>query len=260
MNALIGSTGFVGGVLRRQWRFHDLYNSANIADIAGRTYELAVCAAAPAQKWIANREPDADKQNILRLMEHLRSVRCGCFVLISTVDVFQRPVQVDEATAIELEGLHAYGLHRWMLEEFVRQTFPDHLVIRLPALVGPGLRKNALYDLHHGNRLEVIDSRGEFQFYPMVNLGADIVRARAEALRLVHLTSVPISLSDIATECFGRQFTQVLPGTPVRYDFRTRYAAAFDRSGPYQYDRREVLQAVRSYAQWEPRRSPPEPT
>lgn len=259
MNALIGSTGFVGGVLRRQWRFDDLYHSANIADISGRSYELVVCAAAPAQKWIANREPDADLRNIRMLMEHLRSFRCGCFVLISTVDVFQRPIQVDEATPIDLNGLHPYGLHRWMLEEFVRQTFADHFVIRLPGLVGPGLRKNALYDLHHDNRLETVDSRGEFQFYPMVNLGADIAKARAEALRLVHLASEPISLSEIAAECFGRQFAQVLPGTPARYDFRTRHAAAFDRSGPYQYDRREVLQAIRSYAQWEPRRSPPLP-
>lgn len=253
MKALIGSTGFVGATLRRQWEFDELYHSANIADIAGRNYDLIVCAAAPAQKWVANREPEADLRNIRKLMGHLKTVRCGCFILISTVDVFQHPLQVDEATAIDSRDLHPYGLHRWMLEEFVRETFPGHLVVRLPGLVGPGLRKNALYDLHNDNRLEVIDSRGEFQFYPMVNLGADLERARSEALRLVHLTCAPISLAEIASECFARRFTQVLPATPARYDFRSRYASVFGGAGQYQYNRREVLQAVRSYAQYEPR-------
>ena len=55
-NALIGFSGFVGATLQKQALFDALYRSTNIADIEGGEFDLAVCAGAPAQKWIANRE------------------------------------------------------------------------------------------------------------------------------------------------------------------------------------------------------------
>ena len=73
--ALIGHTGFVGGNLRAQTDFTDFYNSKNIDSIAGRSFELVVCAGAPAAKWIANREPEQDRAALQRLMGPLG--RCG---------------------------------------------------------------------------------------------------------------------------------------------------------------------------------------
>jgi hypothetical protein len=58
-SALIGHTGFVGGNLRRQGSYDELYNSKNIESIAERSFDLVVSAGAPAAKWIANREPEA---------------------------------------------------------------------------------------------------------------------------------------------------------------------------------------------------------
>ena len=118
-NALIGHSGFVGGTLLKQRPFESLYRSTNIGEITGKSFDLVVCAGAPAQKWIANREPEADRQKIEGLLAHLRTVRCATFVLISTVDVFKTPVGVTEETIVETDGLHAYGIHRRMLETFV---------------------------------------------------------------------------------------------------------------------------------------------
>ena len=50
-SALLGHTGFVGGTLLRQHRFDDLYNSSNIEQLAGKSYDLVACAAAPGVKW-----------------------------------------------------------------------------------------------------------------------------------------------------------------------------------------------------------------
>ncbi|WP_027210082.1 NAD(P)-dependent oxidoreductase [Burkholderia sp. WSM2232] len=255
-DALIGYTGFVGSTLLKQKHFDARFCSTNIADIRGQSFDLVVGAGAPAQKWIANAEPEADRAKIEALIEHLSTVRCGTFVLISTVDVFRQPVGVDESTPVDEQGLHAYGLHRRLLEKFVAQHFARHLIVRLPGLVGPGLRKNVIFDFLNDNNLHAIDSRGSFQFYPMVNLWADIQTALSAGLELVHLTAEPVSVAQVAEQGFGKRFEQTTQAQPASYDFRTRHAELFGATGPYQYSRRETIQAVRSYAQSEPRKLP----
>jgi len=252
-NALIGSSGFVGGTLLRQTSFERLFRSSNIADIDGQHFGTVVCAAAPAQKWIANREPQADRANIDAMLGHLRTIRCDKLVLISTVDVFKVPVGVDEDSAVDEAGLHAYGMNRRHIETFVERHFENSLIVRLPGLVGPGLRKNVVYDLLNDNNLGAIDSRGVFQFYPMVNLWADILTALSADLRLLHLTAAPVSVADVANLGFGKAFDGEQAGSPARYDMRTRHAALFAGQGDYQYSVRETIQAIRAYAQSEPR-------
>lgn len=253
MNALIGYTGFVGSTLLKQAAFESLYRSTNIGEINGQSFDTVVCAGAPAQKWIANREPEADRQKIEGLIAHLKTITCKTFVLISTVDVFKSPIGVDEDTPIEEAGLHAYGLNRHLLEKFVEGHFPRHLIVRLPGLVGPGLRKNVIFDFLNDNNFNAIDSRGVFQFYPMVNLWYDIQTAFDAGLKLVHLTAEPISVADVSSQGFGKPFEQAKANSPSFYDMRTRHAQFFSGNGHYQYSRRETIQAVRAYAQSEPR-------
>lgn len=252
MNALIGFSGFVGGMLLKQAQFEALYRSTNISEIEGKAFDTVVCAGAPAQKWIANREPEADRQKIDGLIDHLKTIQCNTFILISTVDVFQNPIGVDEETVVDESGLHAYGLHRRLLEKFVESHFPHHLIVRLPGLVGPGLRKNVIFDFLNNNNLHAIESRGVFQFYPMVNLWFDIQAALKAGLRLIHLTAEPVSVADVSARGFGNIFDQTLAGNPGTYDMRTRYAQVFGGAGHYQYSDRETIQAIRAYAQSEP--------
>ena len=252
-NVLIGFSGFVGSTLLKQAHFESLYRSTNIGEIKGKSFDMVVCAGAPAQKWIANREPEADREKIEGLIEHLKSMTCKTFVLISTVDVFKSPNGVNEDTPIEEVGLHAYGLNRRLLENFVENHFSNYLIVRLPGLVGPGLRKNVIFDFLNDNNLRAIDSRGVFQFYPMVNLWYDIQTALDAGLKLVHLTAEPISVADVSSHGFGKPFEQAQANSPGFYDMRTRHAQIFGGNGHYQYSRRETIQAVRAYAQSEPR-------
>jgi nucleoside-diphosphate-sugar epimerase len=254
-SALIGYTGFVGGTLLRQEKFGHRYRSTNIEDIRDRDFDLVVCAGAPAQKWRANSDPADDLRKINGLIDCLKATKAKEFILISTVDVFKNPLGVDEDSVVDEEGLHAYGLHRRLLEKFAASHFDRHLVVRLPGLVGPGLRKNVIYDFHNDNNLGAIESRGVFQFYPMVNLWWDIGRARQAGLQLVHLTAEPVSVADVAQQGFGKPFAQQLAGTPARYDMQTRHAELFGGRARHQYSARETVQAVRAYAQSEPRAS-----
>jgi hypothetical protein len=250
-DAIIGHTGYVGTTLLRQRTFEHHYCSTNINEIDGEEFDLVVCAAAPAQKWIANLEPEADLKKIESLIFHLKTIRCKTFVLISTVDVFKSPIEVNEDTFVEETGLNAYGLHRRLLEKFVENHFPSRLIVRLPGLVGPGLRKNVIFDLLNKNNLPAIESRAVFQFYPMVNLWFDVQTALNAGLTLVHLTAEPVSVAEISASGFGKSFSQTLANPLGSYDLQSKYAAVCGGHGAYQYSKRETIHAVRAYAQSE---------
>ena len=250
-NALIGATGFVGSTLKKQRNFSVLYRSTNINEIKNREFDYVVCAGAPAQKWIANRNPKEDLEKINSLIEPLETITCKKFILISTVDVFKKPIGVDESTVVDEAGLHPYGCHRRLLEKFVETQFANYMVVRLPGLVGPGLRKNIIFDFLNSNNLDVIDSRGIFQFYPMVNLWFDIKKALTARLSLVHLTAEPISVADVSLHGFGKSFKRELEADPSIYDMQTLHAEFFGSKGRYQYKKHETLQAIRAYFQHE---------
>lgn len=252
MNTLIGYSGFVGSTLLKQTHFSALYRSTNIYEIESREFDIVVCAGAPAQKWIANRAPADDREKIDVLINHLRTIKCKKFILISTVDVFKEPLGVDELTPVDESGLHPYGLHRRLLERFVEQHFPNYLIVRLPGLVGPGLRKNVIFDLLNTNNLHAIESRDIFQFYPMINLWYDIQTALEAGLSLVHLTAEPISVAEVSLQGFGRPFTQTQEKPPARYDMQSLHGQIFGSPGQYQYSARETIQAIRAYVQSEP--------
>jgi nucleoside-diphosphate-sugar epimerase len=236
--ALIGHTGFVGGNLRDQFRFDALFHSSDIEDIAGRHFDLLVCAGAPAAKWKANQDPSADRAGLSRLCRALAKVSAREVILISTVDVFGDPQGADEG--VTPRGATPYGQHRLELEEFITSHFQS-LVVRLPALFGPGLKKNAIYDLLNDNQVDRIDSRAVFQFYDVRRLWADVAAARRAGLALVHFATEPASMAEVAAAAFGRHFHNELPGKPARYDFRTRHAHLFGHQGGYLRTRAEVL-------------------
>lgn len=253
MDALIGATGYVGQTLLRQRGFEARFRSTDIAGIRGQAFGLLVCAGAPAQKWIADREPEADRAALEGLADHLDQVRAERVILISTVDVFADSRGADEASDPDAREPSPYGRNRRRLEQRVLARFPQALVVRLPGLVGPALRKNALFDLRNDNNLAAVDARAVYQFYPMVNLWADLATALDAELGVVHLTAEPLSVAEVAKEGFGRDFDNRVEGrAPAAYDFRTRHAAIFGGTGRYQYARRESLLAIRAYAQSEP--------
>jgi len=122
-NALIGFSGFVGSTLRKQQvNFSYFYRSINIQEIKGKEFDIVCCAGAPAQKWLANGNPENDWNNINLLIDCLKTIKCNQFILISTVDVFKVPLGVDESTVVDKNGLNPYGYNRRLLEEFVQKN------------------------------------------------------------------------------------------------------------------------------------------
>lgn len=149
MKVLVGSTGFVGSNLNASGSFDAAYHSKNIRDAYGTNPDLLVYAGLRAEKYLANHDPEQDWMQILQAEENIRRINPGKLVLISTIDVFPTPRCVDEHSAIDTKNLHPYGMHRYRLEQWVRENYADALIVRLPGLFGKNIKKNFIYDLIH---------------------------------------------------------------------------------------------------------------
>ena len=146
MIALVGYTGFVGSNLHEAGKFDKVYNSKNIQKAYGTNPDLLVYAGLRAEKYLANNDPEKDLEQIRIAEDNISRINPKKLVLISTIDVFKKPSGVDEKSVIDTDGLHAYGYNRYLLECWVREHYPDALIVRLPGLFGKNIKKNFIYD------------------------------------------------------------------------------------------------------------------
>lgn len=146
MVALVGYTGFVGSNIYEKGQIDKAYNSKNIEEAYGLNPDLLIYAGLRAEKYLANNAPDKDMELIYEAEENIRKINPKRLVLISTVDVIKNPINVDESVEIDCDNLQAYGLNRYRLECWVRDNYPDALIIRLPGLYGINIKKNFIYD------------------------------------------------------------------------------------------------------------------
>jgi hypothetical protein len=146
-DALIGKSGFVGRQLAELHDFAARFNRSNIHEAAGQRYGTVVCAAAPGSMFVANRDPDGDAKAVEGVFDALSSVEAENLVLISTIAVLDRFDGGYTETTQSFQLQVPYGLNRRRLEVFCQEKFENCLVLRLPALYGPGLSKNFIFDL-----------------------------------------------------------------------------------------------------------------
>ena len=250
-DALVGYTGFVGSNLASQHHFEACFNSKNIEAIRGQHFDRLVVSGMPAAKWIANGDPLGDLAILDRLWSSIALCQAREVVIVSTVDVYPTPMNVDEDTRIEPNEQQPYGLNRQLLEERAANHFPRVLAVRLPGLYGPGLKKNAVYDLLHDNETHKIPAEGSFQFYNLERIGKDIETAFGAGLSLVNFATEPVTVREVARHAFGIEFANDLGRLPPCYDVRTNHAAIFGGSEGYLESRAQVLDGLKSFVDCE---------
>ncbi len=239
MRALVGWSGFVGGVLRSALPFDAQFRSTDVEELTRTEWDEVVYAGTPAEKWRANKEPERDAAAIERIWDVLERTSARRFVLVSTVDVYDPPVGCTEADLPT--ATHAYGANRAELERRVLERFDNASVVRLPALYGPGLKKNALYDLLQGEACPA-PREARFQWYDLERLPTDLQRVQGEGLQLVQLVTEPVAMGEIVDACFpGEETAEEKPA--IAYDLRTRH------DGPYVASHDDALAGVVSFVE-----------
>lgn len=146
MNALVGYTGFVGSNIYAEGNFDLVFNSKNINDAYGMKPDLLIYAGMRAEKYLANNAPEKDMELVVQAEENISRIKPKKLVLISTIDIFKIPKDVDEESEVDTFSLDPYGYNRYQLELWVRENYPNALIIRLPGLFGKNIKKNFIYD------------------------------------------------------------------------------------------------------------------
>ena len=147
MKILAGFTGFVGGNIAAACKFDMLCNSKNISEAFKTNPDLLVYSGVPAEMFLANNNPAADKAVTDNAADNIRKINPKRLVLISTIAALDNPVDADEDVQINPERLTVYGLNRLDLEKKANNIVKKCHVIRLPGLFGSGIKKNFIYDM-----------------------------------------------------------------------------------------------------------------
>jgi nucleoside-diphosphate-sugar epimerase len=189
--AIIGHTGFVGGNVLNHFKKKKFkiskFNSKNIKNIHKKKYHSLVFAGLPATKWKINLNPKKDIENIKKILKLLKTIKVDQFILISTIDIYNHK--------------EPYGFNRLNFEKEISRIFNKLIIIRLPALFGPGLKKNIVYDLLNNNEVYKINPNSYYQWLDISNLNIEIDKIlnkkKFASGKIIELFTEPIKTQEI---------------------------------------------------------------
>lgn len=219
---VLGGRGFIGAQIvaaagRRGWRVVPA-GRADVASLKGTRWDLLINADGNARRYLADRDPIWDfEASVTSVYRSLFDFKYGEYVLISTVDVYDRPdceETTKEDTPVNLLALRPYGFHRRLAEMAVMRQAARWWVIRLAQVIGEGSKKGPIHDLLSGSAL-FVSPESSLHFLTAQRVGELVValveRTSANAVfNLCGRGSVP----------FRRVLDMLPPGWPLRWHDR----------------------------------------
>jgi len=224
---LLGGEGFVGSALARSCRRrgleHAVITRQNYAGFVGRPCRLLINANGNSKKYRARERPlDEFDDSVRTVRASLIDFPADRYVYLSSCDVYadcSSPLTTQEEQPPAVERQSPYGFHKYLAEQCVRHAARRWLILRLGGLVGPGLRKNAIFDILQGGPLW-LDPDSQLQFLHTDAL-ADVLFTlleRGVERQVVNVCGRGVVQLREVIGWVGRP-VKVKPGSPrVRYD------------------------------------------
>ncbi|MCS6771722.1 MAG: NAD(P)-dependent oxidoreductase [Kiritimatiellae bacterium] len=166
---VIGAAGFIGSAVAAEAKARGL----EVIEVTRESYQPGLAARwlinanGNSKKFLAREQPALDFDLSVRsVMQSLHDFQYERYCFLSSIDVYDNvsdPAANRETAAIRRDRLSPYGLHKLIAEDLVRAYAPRRLILRMGGFVGPGLRKNSVYDLLKNLPLRVHpDSRYQY--------------------------------------------------------------------------------------------------
>lgn len=224
---ILGGRGFVGSGFTRYCEqrgvAHAVIGRSNYEDFVGKRCDILINADGNSKKFLARDKPLQEfDESVRSVRASLIDFRADYYIYLSSCDVYpdcSLPSVTSEDTELDVANQSPYGFHKYLAEQCVRHAARRWLIVRCGGFVGPGLKKNPIFDILHGGPLW-LDPASELQ-YIHTDDAARIVFTLAEKgveRSIVNLCGCGvISLSEVI-DLVGRT-VDVKPGSPrVRYD------------------------------------------
>lgn len=152
---VMGGNGFVGSAYCRLFTGlnlpHKVITHENFESLRHTQCDILINANGNSRKFLSDKEPMRDfDMSVRSTAASLHDIRSNHYVFLSSGDVYPdtgSPVTTDEAQEIDLPAASRYGRHKRLAEMLVQMEHPSWLVLRMGGFVGPGLKKNAIFDL-----------------------------------------------------------------------------------------------------------------
>lgn len=152
---IIGGNGFVGSGLARFFLAtgieHRIITRENFENYRDTSCDILINANGNSKKFLANNEPLTDFDLSVRSVAvSLEAFHFKTYVMLSSGDVYPQqhsPDVTKEDVQPDPARQSRYGLHKNLAERLVQGCGRPWIILRMGGFVGPGLKKNAIFDM-----------------------------------------------------------------------------------------------------------------
>ena len=152
---LIGGTGLVGSGFLRYFKEKKipfkLITSKNKKKFFNKKCNLLIDCNGNGSKRAGIKDPFFDfNASVLTVVENLIKIKYKKYIYISTSQVYENlsnKIFTKEDFLINFKKINNYGFNKYIAEMYVKKYVSNYLIIRLPYVIGPGLKRNPFYDI-----------------------------------------------------------------------------------------------------------------
>lgn len=162
-NGLIGSS-IIKELLKKKQRVFNI-NRTNYKKFINKRCDIFIYANGNSNKYFAKQYPFLDFElSVSTVIKSINDFHFQKFIFLSSCDVYDKisKTNTSENTLITKSN-NSYGKNKYIAESIVKSYCNKWLIIRMGPLIGPNLKKNAIFNLINNKKVYAnISSKSSF--------------------------------------------------------------------------------------------------
>jgi nucleoside-diphosphate-sugar epimerase len=168
---VLGGNGFIGSAFARLFETkniaYEIITKENFSQYKNTSCDILINANGNSKKYLADQYVlEEFNASVSSVLNSLVSLSYQKYIFLSTGDVYpsqESVLETKESSSIDITRQCNYGFHKYLAEQLVQHYAQNWLIFRMGGFVGPGLKKNAIFDMRNNSTLW-ISLESELQF------------------------------------------------------------------------------------------------
>ena len=157
---LIGGKGLIGSAFVRYFKRKKIFfkniTRKNKKKFFNKKCDLIIDCNGNGSKRFGINFPLMDfKASVESVVENLYKIKFNKYLYISSCQVYTNLTNEkysDESSNFHHKKINSYGFNKLVAEKYVKKLAKKYLIIRLPYVIGPNLKRNPFYDILYKKR------------------------------------------------------------------------------------------------------------